>query len=555
MEDALIHIFVWILHNANMLNVHELKPQDFVGLSPGAAAELAAKVLQHIGHQSQHIAQQGQQIESQAKAIEFKDAKIQSIMFELRRLKAWRFDAKTERMNAEQRQLFEETLAADQADLEAQLAALKAASKESDDATDTTDTNTRRQPKRQALPEHLKRVEHHHEPESTTCGCGEAMVRIGEDVSERLDIIPAQFFVHRHIRGKWTCKCCQTLVQEPVAPQVIDKGMPTAGLVAHITVSRFVDHIPYYRQEQINARSGVHTPRSTLASWSGQAGAALIPLYDAHRKFVLSCSVVHADETPVAMLDPGAGKTKRAYIWAYARSGFDVSPGVVYEFCVGRGAKYPLEFLKGWSGTLVCDGYGGYDQVMAQERRVSAGCLAHARRKFDELVKDNLSPVGTQAIQRIAALYKIEREIKCLSAEERHATRHSSAKSLCKDLQEWLTLERQRVPEGSATAKAIAYSLNRWDALTAYLDNGAVPIDNNHIENLVRPWAMGRKAWLFAGSELAGQRAAIVMSLLQSAKLHGHDPWAYLKDVLTRLPGHMNSRIEELLPHRWQPQS
>jgi transposase len=555
LEDALIHIFVWILHNANMLNVHELKPQDFVGLSPGAAAELAAKVLQHIGQQSQHIVQQGQQIESQAKAIEFKDAKIQSIMFELRRLKAWRFDAKTERMNAEQRQLFEETLAADQADLETQLAALKAASKESDDATDTTDTNTRRQPKRQALPEHLKRVEHHHEPESTTCGCGQAMVRIGEDVSERLDIIPAQFFVHRHIRGKWTCKCCQTLVQEPVAPQVIDKGMPTAGLVAHTTVSRFVDHIPYYRQEQINARSGVHTPRSTLASWSGQAGAALIPLYDAHRKFVLSCSVVHADETPVAMLDPGAGKTKRAYIWAYARSGFDVSPGVVYEFCVGRGAKYPLEFLKGWSGTLVCDGYGGYDQVMAQERRVSAGCLAHARRKFDELVKDNLSPVGTQAIQRIAALYKIEREIKCFSAEDRHATRQSSAKSLCKDLHEWLTLERQRVPEGSATAKAIAYSLNRWDALTAYLDNGAVPIDNNHIENLVRPWAMGRKAWLFAGSELAGQRAAIVMSLLQSAKLHGHDPWAYLKDVLTRLPGHMNSRIEELLPHRWQPQS
>jgi transposase len=552
LEDALIHIFVWILHNTNMLNVHELKPQDFVGLSPGAAAELAAKVLQHIGHQSQHIAQQGQQIESQAKAIEFKDAKIQSIMFELRRLKAWRFDAKTERMNAEQRQLFEETLAADQADLEAQLAALKAASKESDDATDT---NTRRQPKRQALPEHLKRVEHHHEPESTTCGCGQAMVRIGEDVSERLDIIPAQFFVHRHIRGKWTCKCCQTLVQEPVAPQVIDKGMPTAGLVAHITVSRFVDHIPYYRQEQINARSGVHTPRSTLASWSGQAGAALIPLYDAHRKFVLSCSVVHADETPVAMLDPGAGKTKRAYIWAYARSGFDVSPGVVYEFCVGRGAKYPLEFLKGWSGTLVCDGYGGYDQVMAQERRVSAGCLAHARRKFDELVKDNLSPVGTQAIQRIAALYKIEREIKCFSAEDRHAARQSSAKPLCKDLYDWLTLERQRVPEGGATAKAIAYSLNRWDALTAYLDNGAVQIDNNHIENLVRPWAMGRKAWLFAGSELAGQRAAIVMSLLQSAKLHGHDPWAYLKDVLTRLPGHMNSRIGELLPHRWQPQS
>ena len=545
LEDALILIFVWILHNTHMLRVDQLSSQDFVGLSPTAATELAARVLAHVGEQSR-------QIESQAQAIEFRDAKIASITFELRRLKARQFAAKTERMNAEQRQLFEETMAADQADLEAQLEALKAAFKV---PGNTPDADTRRKPKRQALPEHLKRVDHHHEPENTTCGCGEAMVRIGEDVSERLDIIPAQFFVHRHIRGKWACKCCQTLVQEPVDPQIIDKGMPTAGLVAHTTVSRFVDHIAYYRQEQINARSGVHTPRSTLASWSGQAGAALLPLYAAHREFVLSCAVVHADETPVAMLDPGAGKTKRAYVWAYARSGFDVSPAVVYEFCLGRGAKYPLEFLKGWSGTLISDGYGVYDQVLKQETRVGAACFAHSRRKFDELVKDNLSPVGTQAIHRIAALYQIERQVKSLSAEDRLAIRQSSSKPLCEDLHVWLQLERQRVPQGSATAKAIDYSLNRWEALTNYLADGNVQIDNNHLENLIRPWAMGRRAWLFAGSELAGQRAAIIMSLLQSARLHGHDPWAYLRDVLTKLPSHLNSRIEELLPHRWQPQS
>lgn len=329
-----------------MLNVHELSPQDFVGLSPGAAAELAASVLAHVGAQSR-------QIESQAQAIQFKDARIASIMFELRRLKSWRFSAKTERMNAEQRQLFEETLAADQADLEAQLAALKAASKESGD---TTDSNTRRQPKRQALPEHLRRVDHHHEPESTTCGCGEAMVRIGEDVSERLDIIPAQFFVHRHIRGKWACKCCQVLVQEPAEPQVIDKGMPTAGLVAHTTVSRFVDHIPYYRQEQINARSGVHTPRSTLASWSGQASAALLPLYEAHRKFILSCAVVHADETPVAMLDPGAGKTKRAYIWAYAEVALMSRPAWCTNFAWAEAQSIRLNSSRAgrarWSATV-----------------------------------------------------------------------------------------------------------------------------------------------------------------------------------------------------------
>ncbi|MDO8768928.1 MAG: IS66 family transposase [Burkholderiaceae bacterium] len=300
-----------------MLNVHELKVQDLQRLSPGALADVAAKMLQHIIEQSK-------QIDSQAQAIKLRDVKIERITFELARLKAWRFAAKTERMNAEQRQLFEETLAADQASLEAQLEALQG---QSGAQGEPAAIEPRRQPKRQALPEHLQRARHHHDPESTTCDCGQAMVRMGEDVSERLDIVPAQFFVHRHIRGKWACKCCQVLVQEPVEPHIIDKGMPTEGLIAHTLVSRFVDHIPYYRQEQINARSGIHTPRSTLAAWSGHAGAGLMPLYEAHRQFVLSAAVVHADETPVNMLDPGSGKTKRAYIWAYARSGFDVSPG------------------------------------------------------------------------------------------------------------------------------------------------------------------------------------------------------------------------------------
>jgi hypothetical protein len=204
--------------------------------------------------------------------------------------------------------------------------------------------------------------------------------------------------------------------------------------------------------------------------------------------------------------------------------------------------------------TLVCDGYAAYDTVFKLEKRVEAGCLAHARRKFDELFKDNQSPVATQAVQRIARLYAIEREARGLSVEQRLDMRQARAKPLYEDMHVWLQLERSRVPDGSAIANAIDYSLNRWTALMVNLVDGDVPIDNNHIENLMRPWAMGRKAWLFAGSELAGQRAAIVMSLVQSAKMHGHDPWAYLKDVLTRLPSHLNSRIDELLPHRWQPQ-
>jgi transposase len=355
------------LHNRRMLNVHEFKARDLQRLSFGALAEVAAQMLEHIGRQSQ-------QIDSQTQAIKFRDVKIERITHELARLKAWRFAAKTERMNAEQKQLFEETLAADQASLEAQLEALQGPARAQ---RESAAVEPRRQPKRQALPEHLPRIEHLHEPESTTCDCGRPMVRVGEDVSEKLDIVPAQFFVHRHVRGKWACKCCQALVQEPVEPHIIDKGMPAEGLLAHVLVNRFIDHLPYYRQEQINARSGVHTPRSTLAAWSGRAGAGLMPLYEAHRTFVLGAAVLHADETPVNMLDPGSGKTKRAYVWAYARSAFDALPGVAYDFCIGRAAKYPIAFLKGWSGTLVCDDYKAYDSVFKLETRIEAGCLAH----------------------------------------------------------------------------------------------------------------------------------------------------------------------------------
>ena len=377
------------------------------------------------------------------------------------------------------------------------------------------------------------------------------MVRIGEDVSERLDIVPAEFFVHRHVRGKWACKCCEVLVQEPVEPQIIDKGMPTAGLLAHTLVSRFVDHLPYYRQEQINARSGVHTPRSTLAAWAGAAGASLQPLYDAHRSFVLGAQVLHADETPVRMLDPGAGKTTKAYVWAYARGEHDAIPGVIYDFCVGRGARYPMAFLHGWTGTITCDDYKGYDAVFRGEGRIEAGCLAHARRKFDELARAHASPVATQAIERIAWLYRIEQEAREMTVPDRLAHRQWRARPLWDELHAWLKLERTRVADGGGIAAALDHSLKRWTALGRFLHDGAVSIDNNHIENLIRPWAMGRKAWLFCGSELAGQRAAMVMSLVQSAKLNGHDPWAYLKNVLERLLAHPNSRIDELLPHRW----
>lgn len=525
-----------------MVDLTTLKAEDLQGLSPGAVAELAARMLAEIK-------QLGEQAQRDARTIRYKDAKLEKITFELARLKAWKFGAHTERLNAEQRQMFETTAAEDEADLAAQLAALQGRS----DATDQTPpAKAKTQPRRKPLPDHLRRVDHHHEPADTHCGCGQPMARVGEDVSERLDVIPAEFFVHRHIRGKWACRCCQTLVQEPVDPQIIDKGIPTAGLVAHTLVGRFVDHLPYYRLEQINARSGVVTPRSTLASWSGEAGAALVPLFDAHRAFILGARVLHADETPVNLLDPGAGKTRKAYVWAYARGAFDPVPGVVYDFCISRAARHAVAFLDGWNGTLTCDDYGGYDVVFKLGERIEAGCLAHARRKFDELLKSTASVIAVPALQRIAELYRIERELTELGPGERLAARREHSLPLWNALRAWMVVERRKVPDGGGAAGALDYSLNRWKALGRFLEDGEVSIDNNHCENLIRPWAMGRKAWLFCGSELAGQRAAVVMSLVHSAKLDGHDPWAYLKDVLERLPMHPNHRIDELLPHRWR---
>lgn len=512
------------------------------------------------------IARLQQQVQTQAREIAWRDAKLEKVNFELARLKRWKFGARTEAMTAQQRALFQDTLAEDEASLRAQLAELQRTLPE---APKTAKAPPRR-PRRQALPEHLERVEHRHEPEDTTCPnteCGRPMQRIGEDVSEKLDIIPAKFFVHRHIYGKWACRCCQQIHQEPAQPDVIDGGIPASGLVAHTLISRFVDHLPYYRQEPINARSGVHTPRSTLATWGGAGGAKLEPLYEVHRRFILGCRVLHADETPVPLLDPGSGKTKKAYVWAWARSHHDPRPGVIYEFCLGRGAQYPVAFLGGkgppcaeleWSGTLITDQYAGYNAVVDAKvypQRRSAACAAHARRYFEELSRggSSASAVATEALRRWARIYQAEAAFAEMDHDSRRQARQQVSKPLWNEFEVWLKLQRTQVLDGSKIAEAINYSLNAWKALTLHLDDGAVAMDNNLIERQIKPWKLGAKNWLFVGSELAGQRAAVVMSLVQSAKLNGLDPWAYLRDVLARIHSHPSHRLDELLPHRWRP--
>ena len=499
--------------------------------------ELAAGLIEKVSQQSQLIARKDSD-------ILYRQAKIDQLTHELATLKRWKFGRSSELLNVGQISLLEETVDADIAAIEQELENLAAPPKAPE--------KPRQKPKRAALPAGLPRVEIHHEPDSTTCGCGCQLKRIGEDVAERLDYIPGVFTVEQHIRGKWACVDCETLIQAPVPAQIIDKGIPTAGLLAQVLVAKYSDHLPLYRQQRIFGRSGVALPCSTLAQWVGICGVQLQPLVDALQGEILRHTVLHADETPVEMLKPGKKKTHRAYLWAYAPGAFEDLKAVVYDFCESRAGEHARTFLGEWRGSLVCDDYAGYKAGFVNGI-TEVGCMAHSRRKFFDLHVSSKSQIAGQACAYISQLYDVEREVKDLSADERLRIRKKESKPLADAFHQWMLLQRQKITDGSATSKALDYSIKRWEALTQFLNDGHLPIDNNWIENQIRPIAIGRNNWLFAGSLRAGQRAAAVMSLIQSAKLNGHDPYAYLKDVLTRLPTHKNSQIEELLPHRWQP--
>ena len=334
--------------------------------------------------------------------------------------------------------------------------------------------------------------------------------------------------------------------------QIIDKGIPAAGLLAQVVLAKHDDHLPLYRQTEIYARSGVHIARSSMAQWVGICGVRLAPLTDALREFILGHSVIHADETPLALLAPGRGKTRRAYVWVYRTTNFVAQRAVLYDFTLSRAAEHPRRVLEDFSGTLVTDDYSGYHALHAQGI-TAALCMAHARRKLFEAHKLNASPIAGQAVALIAKLYEVEREARDLEPEVRLLLRQQRSRPVADALHAWLTTQRQTLARADATAKAIDYALSNWRALTRYLDDGNVPIDNNAAENAVRPLVVGRKNWLFVGSQQAGERAAVVMSLIESAKLNGHDPWAYLKDVFERLPTLKQRDLAQLLPHNWRP--
>jgi transposase len=531
----------------------ELLPElDQLDLDPATKTQVAS-VIQSLLEQGQRDAEQLQAQEAVIQAkdgeIREKDFKIQALTHELAHIRRMRYGVKNESLGPLQRDLFEEILDTDLAAIATEIEQLA-----DDQLRDTASKPKRPRAGRQPLPEHLPRIEHYHEPDDCHCGqCGKDLVKIGEDVTEQLDVEPAKFFVHRHIRPQYACRDCETITAAAIPPAVIDGGMAATGLLTWIMISKYVDHLPLYRLEQIAARDNVVLARSTLAEWVGRVGVALQPLADRLTWHLLQGNSLHADETPVAQLEPGRGKTRKAYLWAYRSNDLNGSSRIIiFDYQPGRSGAYARQFLGAWQGHLMVDDYGGYKALFISRDKTAAcieqACFAHARRKFFDLHHANQSPMAYQALQFIGSLYTIEAQSKHLSIEDRKMIRTEKSVPILNAFHDWLIHTRVNTANGSASARAMDYTLKRWPALSRYAETGHLPIDNNPVENCIRPIALGKKNWLFAGSERAGKRAAAIQTLLGTAKLNGLNPADWLKDTLDKLPAWPNSRIDELLP-------
>ena len=534
-------------------------PDDLDGLRAAVLAMRAERAAEH----AERAVERAELAAERAERQRLEDQNERLCHF-IRQLQRMQFGRRSEKLDPDQLNLALE-------DLEQAVAENDAEAEKADPRVRQARGQQRRQ-SRGALPAHLPRIEVVIAPETTVCPCcNGAMHVIGEDRSERLDIIPARYQVIVTRRPKYGCRICSgAVVQAPAPARLIEGGLPTERLVAHVLVTKYADHGPLYRQAQMLARQGIAIDRSTLASWVGYAAAELKPLWRLLRDDLLGSTRLFVDETPVPVLDPGRGRTKTGYFWTIARDdrpwgGTNEAgsgpPAVVYTYAPGRGNEHAAALLKDFRGILQTDAYVAYKKVArppdseggTADGVILAHCWAHCRRRFFEIAQKRPAPIAREALQRIAKLYEIEAEIRGLSADERRAARQLRTKPLLAAMRLWLEQRQAELPRKSPLAEAIGYPLNQWEGLIRFLDDGRIEIDSNTVERSMRPIALNRKNALFAGHDLGAENWAVLASLVETCKWHGVNPEAWLADVLTRLVnGWPNRHLVELTPWAWQ---
>src|SRR3984957_14364720 len=474
-----------------------------------------------------------------------RETEIENLKLLVLKLKRMHFGQRSEKMNAdiEQLELRLEDLETNQAavDPPTQLAVIAVNEKGA------------KKPARRPLPAELPREIQTITPKQKACpDCGGTLRPLGEDVSEVLEYVPARFKVIRTVRPKLSCACCSRILQEPAPTRPIDRGLAGPGLLAHVLVAKYADHLPLYRQSEIYAREGVELDRSTMADWVGGASRTLRPLVEALKSYVLSAEKLHGDDVPVPVLEPGNGKTKTGRLWTYVRddrpAGSNAASAVWFAYSPDRKGEHPAKHLKNYRGILQADGFAGFNRLYETGAISEAACWAHARRKFFDLHQGHASPVAKEALERIAQLYGIEKEIRGRSPDERREVRQTRSRPMLQAMHVWLKTTLLKLSKKSELARAIQYALEHWTALLVFVDDGRVEMDNNAAERALRTVALGRKNYLFAGSDAGGERVAAIYSLLGSAKLNGIDPEAYMTEVLRRIADHAINRIGELLP-------
>lgn len=481
-----------------------------------------------------------------------RDQMIAKLMVEIARLKRWRFGRSAEQADAALLQL---QLALSDLQLTAteEVVAPAIIPEEESSVATPPKRDAGLRPMRRSFPANLPRETIVHAPASCACpDCGAAMRKLGEDISEMLDFVPGYFKVLRHVRPKLSCGHCARVIQLPAPSRPIERGIPAPGLLAQVLAAKYADHCPLYRQQAIYERAGVGLDRATLADWVGAAARLVAPLVEGIGRYVLAAEKVHTDDTPVPVLAPGRGKTKTGRLWTYVRDDRPAAsrdpPAVWYRYSPDRKGEHPQAHLKRFRGILQADAYGGYGALYDGSQIVEAACWAHARRKFYDIYMTDRSPLAAEAIRRIGELYVIERRIRGRQPAERAQVRQQYARPLLEALQQWLTATLHLVSAKSELAGAIKYALVRWVALTRYRDDGRIEIDNNTAERAIRPLVLGRRNYLFAGSDAGGARAANIYTLIATARLNDIDPYLYLRHVLERIAEHPINRIDELLP-------